>query len=169
MICAYFYLDIVTENKMAERVFLNSDNIAQFVCPQCKKLWKKDLSALQNPTQNVVFNCKCPCGHAFPVVLERRQYHRRETNLGGAFIHDRKQTRGIIVVKNISLGGLGFELTNDYRIASGDVVLVRFNLDDSLLDHNLFHTLEHSQPCHMPAMLPPPLQNQTTLDTCIQN
>jgi hypothetical protein len=25
---------------------------------------------------------------------------------------------------------LGFELTNDYRIASGDVVLVRFNLDD---------------------------------------
>lgn len=115
---------------MAERVFLNSDNIAQFVCPQCKKLWKKNLSAIQNPTQNVVFNCKCPCGHAFPVVLERRQFHRRETNLGGAFIHDKKQTRGIIVVKNISLGGLGFELTNDYRIASGDVVLVRFNLDD---------------------------------------
>ena len=115
---------------MVERVFLNPDNIAHFFCPKCKKLWKKDLSAIQNPTQNVVFNCKCPCGHAYPVVLDRRQYPRKETNLGGAFIHDRKKIRGIIVVKNISLGGLGFELTRDYVIATGDVVLVRFNLDD---------------------------------------
>ena len=115
---------------MAERVFLNSENIAHFLCPQCETLWKKDLSALNNLTTNTVINCRCPCGHAFPVVLERRQYPRKSTNLGGAFIHDRKKTRGIIVVKNISLGGLGFELTSDYRIATGDVVLVRFNLDD---------------------------------------
>ena len=155
---------------MAERVFLSPDNIAHFVCPKCKKLWKKDLSAIQNPTQkNVVFNCKCPCGHAYPVVLDRRQYPRKEMNLGGAFIHDRKQTRGIIVVKNISLGGLGFELTNDYRIASGDVVLVRFNLRYSLLVYNSFHTREHSLSCHRLSMLPQPLRSQTTPDISIQN
>lgn len=115
---------------MAERVFLNAHHIANFLCPQCEKLWKKDLSALQNLTRNTVVNCKCPCGHVFPVVIERRRFPRKSTNLGGAFIHDKKKTRGVIVVKNISFGGLGFELTSDYRIATGDVVLVRFNLDD---------------------------------------
>lgn len=41
-----------------------------------------------------------------------------------------KKIRGAINIRNVSLGGLGFELTSDYLISPGDIVLVRFNLDD---------------------------------------
>ncbi|MBN2126083.1 MAG: PilZ domain-containing protein [Deltaproteobacteria bacterium] len=80
----------------------------------------------------IVVTCKCPCGHSFPVAFERRRYPRKATDLGGAFIHDKRKTRGAIRVKNISLGGVGFELAGNYLLSTGDVVLLRFNLDDGL-------------------------------------
>lgn len=115
---------------MVQKVFLNSENLADFVCPQCQKVWRKDLTDLVGFQKKIVFNCKCSCGHSFPVFLERRKHPRKDIDLGGAFLHDKRKTRGVIRVKNISLGGVGFELTGNYVITTGDVVLLRFNLDD---------------------------------------
>ena len=115
---------------MVERVFLNSENLATFLCPQCQKSFKKDLTTLISKNNKIRFICKCPCGYSFPVLLERRMYNRKNTDLGGAFIHDKKKIRGAINIKNVSLGGLGFELTSNYLLSTGDIVLVRFNLDD---------------------------------------
>jgi len=115
---------------MVEKVFLNSENFANFLCPQCEKSWKKDLNNFKSHDKKIIFKCKCPCGHSFSVLLERRRHLRKNTDLGGAFIHDKKKIRGIINIKNISKGGLGFELTSDYLIGTGDIVLVRFILDD---------------------------------------
>jgi len=116
---------------MVEKVFLNSENIATFLCPQCQKTFKKDLTNLISNAKKITFKCKCPCGYSFPVLLERRMYPRKNTDLGGAFIHDKKKIRGAINIKNVSLGGLGFELTSNYLLSTGDIVLVRFNLDDA--------------------------------------
>ena len=116
---------------MVERVFLNSENLATFLCPQCQKSFKKDLTTLISKNNKIRFKCKCPCGYSFPVLLERRMYTRKDTDLNGAFIHDKKKIRGAINIKNVSLGGLGFELTSNYLLSTGDIVLVRFNLDDA--------------------------------------
>ena len=115
---------------MIERIFLNSENLATFLCPQCQRSWKKDLTNFMNHNKKIRFKCKCPCGYSFPVLLERRVYIRKNTDINGAFIHDKKKIRGAINIKNVSLGGLGFELTSNYLISTGDIVLVRFNLDD---------------------------------------
>ena len=120
---------------MVEKVFLNSQNVATFLCPQCQKSFKKDLTDLMKHNNKIRFRCKCPCGYSFPVMLERRMYERKNTDLTGAFIHDKKRIRGAINIRNVSLGGLGFELTSNYLISTGDIVLVRFNLDD------IFNTL----------------------------
>ena len=116
---------------MVEKVFLNSENLATFLCPQCQKTFKKDLTEIINHHKKIRFKCKCPCGYSFPVLLERRVYEIKNTDLTGAFIHDKKKIRGAINIKNVSLGGLGFELTSNYLISTGDIVLVRFNLDDA--------------------------------------
>ncbi|MFC1534226.1 PilZ domain-containing protein [Thermodesulfobacteriota bacterium] len=115
---------------MVERIFLDSENHASFLCPQCQKLFKKDLTKFINHDKKIIFKCQCPCGHSFPVLLDRRRYPRKDTDLRGAFIHDKKRIRGAINIKNVSLGGLGFELGSKYLISTGDILLVRFNLDD---------------------------------------
>jgi hypothetical protein len=117
---------------MVEKVFVNSENLAEIVCPQCRKVWRKTLTELTVCKKRIIIKCKCPCGHSFPVSFERRRYPRKATDLGGAFIHDKRKSRGVIRVKNISLGGVGFELTGNYLLSSGDIVLLRFNLDDGL-------------------------------------
>ena len=116
--------------EMVKKIFLNAKNIAEFLCPECEKSWIRDVTKFRNLKKRVSFKCKCPCGHTFAAVLERRRFPRKTTNLSGAFIHDRKRIRGMIFIRNISMGGIGFELSNDYILSSGDVVLVRFNLDD---------------------------------------
>ncbi|MFC1814690.1 PilZ domain-containing protein [Thermodesulfobacteriota bacterium] len=114
---------------MAEKVFVNTENIATFQCPQCKKSWKKDVSQLSQFAFNRL-KCKCPCGHSFPAILEKRKHYRKPTNLTGSFIHDRTKRRGIIHIKNVSKSGVGFELTSDQFMHVGDRLGLKFNLDD---------------------------------------
>lgn len=114
---------------MAERVFINAENMATFQCPQCKKSWKKDFSQLSRFNSNRL-RCKCPCGHTFAVILEKRRHVRKAAELSGSFIHDRTKRRGIIHIKNISISGVGFDLTSDQFMHVGDRLGLKFNLDD---------------------------------------
>jgi len=114
---------------MTEKIFVNSENIVALQCPQCKKTWKKDFSNLSQFNTNRL-RCKCPCGHSFPVILEKRRHDRKAAELSGSFIHDRTKIRGIIHIKNISLSGVGFELTSDQFMHIGDRLGLKFNLDD---------------------------------------
>ena len=114
---------------MVEKVFVNSENIASFTCPECKKTWKKDMSQLKHFNTNRL-KCKCPCGYSFPVILEKRRHHRKSTELTGAFIHDRSKIRGLVNIKNISKSGIGFELNSKQFMHVGDRISLKFNLDD---------------------------------------
>ena len=104
--------------------------MATFTCPECKKSWQKNLSQFARFETNR-FKCKCPCGHSFPVILEKRRHYRKPTHLTGSFIHDRTKRRGIIHVKNISKSGAGFELTSEQFMHVGDILGLKFNLDDA--------------------------------------
>jgi hypothetical protein len=116
---------------MTVKVFLNDQQKATFKCPECEKSWTKDLSKFKNHEKMIRLKCKCPCGHSFPVQLEKRRHSRKSTNLGGAFIHDLKKYRGVITIKNLSKSGIGFEHSSGHFIHEGDRLELRFNLDDS--------------------------------------
>lgn len=115
---------------MVEKLFVNSDNIATFECPKCKKSWKKDLSQQIDRFINDRIKCTCPCGFSFPVTLDKRRHLRKITALTGSFVHERSKRRGIIHVKNISKSGVGFELTSEQFMHVGDRLGLKFNLDD---------------------------------------
>lgn len=116
---------------MTEKVFINDQKIATFKCPECEKSWTKDLSDFKDHDNFIRLKCKCPCGNSFSVSLDKRRHSRKDTNLGGAFIHNSHKHRGLIEIKNISKSGIGFELSTDHSIREGDRLELRFNLDDS--------------------------------------
>ena len=115
---------------MSEKVFVTLENIGIFECPECRKSWTKDLSNLKNILKNNRVICNCPCGHSFRAVLERRRHPRKITNLKGAFVHDRSQRRGSIIVRNISQSGARLELSSEQFIHVGERLILKFNLDD---------------------------------------
>ena len=66
---------------MLVKVFINSENMATFACPSCKKTKTIDASKYKNTEKAVKVKCKCKCGHAYVAIFERRMFFRKETNL----------------------------------------------------------------------------------------
>ena len=65
--------------------------------------------------------------------MERRKHYRKEINLMGTFVRyvdDKPTGGGNIVVKNLSLTGLKFEVFGNHNLSAGDVLEIEFRLDD---------------------------------------
>ena len=116
---------------MKEKVFINSKHVGSIVCPECKKRREKDFSAVKNLNNSNGFKCKCPCGHTFSIVLERRRYERKTTDLTGSYLHDKTKTRGLVSIKNLSKSGAALELNTKQMIPKGDKLVLKFNLDNA--------------------------------------
>lgn len=115
-------------NSMAEKVFVNGNNVATFVCPKCGKAKRADVSKFTGLDKEVKLKAKCGCGHSYSAKLERRKQTRKEVNLRGA-VFDRGR-RVPVKVENLSRSGLKLKLTNRTEFKVGDKVKVEFTLDD---------------------------------------
>jgi hypothetical protein len=118
---------------MSDIVYPDPEGMISLTCPNCKKSFRKNLSNYKISNRQINLRCNCPCGNSFSVILDRRRHLRKKTHLTGAYIHDKRKSRGVINIKDLSRSGIGFELASDnkdYIISSGDVLTVRFNLDD---------------------------------------
>jgi c-di-GMP-binding flagellar brake protein YcgR len=76
---------------------------------------------------------KCPCGHHYPVTLERRKYFRKSVNLNGSFfetVNGRPVDRGQMAVLDLSRTGMRIRLRERRPVQIGDTLLVEFQLDD---------------------------------------
>ncbi len=115
---------------MTEKIFLDENGKAIFKCPKCRKSWTKDLSAYSKSNKRIQLKCKCPCGHIFPVIQERRKDFRRTVKVTGAYFHNQRAIRGLITIKNISKSGLGLVLSTKQTFIKGDKLQLKFNLDN---------------------------------------
>ena len=119
---------------MAHKVFVTQDNMAVFECPKCKTSKRVNVSKYKNINKEIRMKAKCPCGHSYSVVLERRKHYRKSVNSSGTYTHflsDNTQDKGMMNVKDLSRSGLKITLNvkRDYKV--GDMLLVEFRLDDS--------------------------------------
>lgn len=112
------------------KVFISADNKATFICPKCQNVKITDVSQYKNMDRAVRVKISCPCSHVYSVLLERRKYFRKQTNLPGDCYFGTKKMRTPIIVKDISRVGLKFELQRNEKFKVGDIVLVEFKLDD---------------------------------------
>jgi hypothetical protein len=113
----------------AQVVRLNPDNTAVIKCPQCGTTRKVNAAKLNNPRGPLKARCKC--GAAFHVLFDVRKAYRKETRLHGNYVkHSGDEEQGRIIVRNISLSGIGFTTLTKHNLKQGDKVKLKFTLDD---------------------------------------
>lgn len=120
---------------MTEKIFLNSDQTATFVCPKCQKTRLVDVSQYIAQKKMLRLKAKCTCGHTYKVFIDKRQKFRKETRLNGTYKYGpgdsiSKEYTGEITVVNISLSGLQIKLQSMPRFTVDDILFVEFLLDD---------------------------------------
>ena len=111
---------------MTQKVYLTSKQMATFSCPQCAR--SKTLDKM------ITVNVKCPCGHAYKAILEKRKKYRKDTNLPGTYIHfidGQPRDRGLMTVKDLSTSGMKLQLNVKQNFAIGDQLQVEFHLNDT--------------------------------------
>jgi hypothetical protein len=118
---------------MTEKVYLTSKQMATFSCPKCARSKTVDVSQYAALDKMVTVNVKCPCGHAYKAILEKRKQYRKETNLPGTYIHfidGQPRDRGLMTVKDLSTTGVKLQLNVKQNFAIGDQLQVEFHLND---------------------------------------
>ncbi len=113
-----------------EKIFIGSNDMATFSCPQCSKTKTANVSRYKNIEKAVRVKCKCPCGHSYTVLLERRKHIRKNLELAGAYISEKGGERGSMVVIDLSRSGVRIKLNMTANIEIGDKLMLEFNLDD---------------------------------------
>lgn len=113
-----------------QKVFVNEDGKAVLTCPECQKTKLMDVSRFKDIEKAVRLKVRCPDGHQYKVVLERRVHFRKKVNLNGIFTLPDKKTRVPMKVQDISRTGLNFKLSAPAALSAGDRIIVEFRLDD---------------------------------------
>jgi hypothetical protein len=119
---------------MSAIVYVTSENKARFECPKCHKSKTVDADRFRSPTRTVRVKVRCPCGHKYDAILEKRRGYRKEVSLPGSYVHiadGREAGRGAMTVRDISTGGMKLRMTNADRLNIGDVLQLEFRLDDA--------------------------------------
>ncbi|MBF0233496.1 MAG: PilZ domain-containing protein [Desulfamplus sp.] len=113
--------------------YIDDRNNTLFICPHCG--FQKNFNALPfKNKKNLAIKCKC--GQSTEMKIEFRQYFRKRVGLPGTCILDKHQTRCDIIIKDISLGGVGIEFVFVHKkhinqIEVGDTIFIEFKLDDT--------------------------------------
>lgn len=117
-----------------QKAFITRDNKVTFSCPQCKGIRTVDVTQYKTLEKAVKIKVHCPCGHDYPVMLERRKQYRKAVSLPGTFTHmlnHRPAGKGTMVVKDVSRHGLQMRVNNSHHMKVGDLLEVDFKLDDN--------------------------------------
>ncbi len=118
---------------MVQKVKIIND-MATFMCPECIKAKTVNVSNYKSKDIALTVKCKCPCGHTFTVLLDRRQCNRQNFDANGIFIRyqDGKEVaREIMAISDLSYSGLKFSLNKQRDFRIGEKILVVIKLDDN--------------------------------------
>ena len=109
-----------------KKVYVSANNEATIVCDSCGK-WKT-VNVARYVNLNKPVKIKCSCQAVFSVILEKREFYRKQVDLYGYCSFHGKDNEPIYI-KDISRGGLGFKI-NRVTFDKGDTLRVEFVLDD---------------------------------------
>ena len=117
-----------------QKAFVSSTNKVTFSCPMCRHTRTVDVTKYKSLEKAVKIKVHCPCGNAYPVMLERRKQFRKTVSLPGNFTriyNGRRAGNGSMVVKDVSRNGLLIRVSDATHMNVGDILEVEFKLDDN--------------------------------------
>ena len=124
---------VCQNTESVKKIFVPDNNIVSIECPICKISREVNVSEYIKSETLVRFKVKCSCGDSFPVLLERREFYRKDTSLKGTFIYSPKtgpKQKGSMTVLDISRGGIKLKTGASTAAKIGDSLEVEFNLDN---------------------------------------
>lgn len=111
-----------------KRIYVTDSNTVSIVCPKCGKLRHGTIKAGSIRTRTM--RVRCSCGEVFPIQMEFRRHYRKKTHLKGMFWQSEKGLDHPVVIKNISVSGIGFYTENSTLLSEGKPITIAFELDD---------------------------------------
>jgi PilZ domain len=117
-----------------QKAYVREDGTTVLKCPYCNHARSVSVAILKEKKK--VIKVKCSCQKSYSVNLELRKQFRKNANLRGSYINQSQQDdrgvllQGKIVVRDLSMGGLGFETMGKCTIQPEDELEVTFTLDD---------------------------------------
>ena len=112
-----------------QKAFVKEDGTTVLKCPHCRHARTVSVAELKGKKR--ILKIKCSCQQSYSVCLELRKTYRKETKLNGHFVNlSLNNEKGAMIVKNASVGGLGFTVIGRNRIQKDHQLEVTFTLDD---------------------------------------
>jgi len=109
-----------------KKIYVDNDGIVNFTCPQCGITKKESAYIYRSHPEPVTIGCTCQ--NVYVVQIEFRRDYRKRTNLSGSYATTKRE---IMTVKNLSMGGSGFEAKLDHGLIHADSIMVEFRLDNN--------------------------------------
>lgn len=111
-------------------VHVRDNNTATLICPHCGEVRHINADTFQHGRHLMTVRCRCQ--QTYTLLLNFRRHFRKQTNLQGTYqiVSNGAVGGGIIEIKNISRGGLGFTVSGLHRIEKGQELEIVFQLDD---------------------------------------
>ena len=114
----------------SQNVFVREDDTTVLKCPFCRHA--RIVSVQKIKDKKKVINVKCSCQEYYSVNLELRKMYRKNTSLNGRYVNlSLNNENGRMIVKDLSMGGIGFEAVGKSQIEKEHEFEVTFTLDDT--------------------------------------
>ena len=118
---------------MVKRVSITDSKKSTFICPKCKKMKTLDVSKFTYMSGTARINAKCPCGHKWTAMFEKRKQFRKSVNFSGTYEYisnGKVIDRGGMKAVDLSAGGAKIELNVERKLKVGEYLGLEFHLDD---------------------------------------
>ena len=113
-----------------QKVFVRGDGTTVLNCPFCRHA--RTVSVEKIKEKKKIIKVKCSCQMSYSVSLELRKMYRKSTSLNGRYVNQSLNNEtGMMIVKDVSMGGIGFEAVGRCRIEVEHELEVTFTLDDT--------------------------------------
>lgn len=114
----------------ARKVLVKKGDVAIITCPFCRKTKKLSVVKYKEKRKREL-RVKCCCDNIFCLCLEYRRHPRKPTRLLGKSINfSYNRENQDIIIKDISLGGIGYLTFKKHRTQINDRLHVLFELND---------------------------------------
>ena len=114
---------------ISQTVFVNDEGHGSIVCPKCHTQHTVSVSTYVYQHEPVQIGCSC--GHFFLVLFNSRHYYRKPVQLPGVYLPPGTPAQKRMQVCDLSMTGVGFQTILPHTLQVGDIVEVRFSLDDT--------------------------------------
>jgi DUF4097 and DUF4098 domain-containing protein YvlB len=111
------------------KVYVDENNRANVICPRCG--FEKNVDAMNFRDTKSMVKGKCKCSEGFDFTLEYRKHHRKNVIFPGEYIAQKSGEKGEVIIRELSLTGIRFELMRPHQISTDDILELAFKLDNS--------------------------------------